>query len=87
VVLIGAASDKIAEQLGGTRPMTRATSMQDAVVKSMEMAGPGDTVLLAPACASFDMFDNYEHRGRVFKQEVLRLANPVHDGRTGRSTI
>jgi UDP-N-acetylmuramoylalanine--D-glutamate ligase len=86
VVLIGAASDKIAEHLEGTRPMTRAASMKDAVAKSMEMAGPGDTVLLAPACASFDMFDNYEQRGRVFKDEVMRLANPVPNGRTGGHT-
>ncbi len=86
VVLLGAASDKIAEQLEGARPMTRATSMEDAVVKSMEAAGPGDTVLLAPACASFDMFDNYEHRGRVFKEEVFRLANRLHSGWTGRLT-
>jgi UDP-N-acetylmuramoylalanine--D-glutamate ligase len=87
VVLIGAASDKIAEHLEGTRPMTRATSMKEAVAKSMEMARPGDTVLLAPACASFDMFDNYEHRGRVFKEEVLRLTKPAHNGRTGGHTV
>src|SRR5262249_29664165 len=63
VVLIGAASNKIAAQLEGTRPMIRATSMRDAVEKSFSAATAGDTVLLAPACASFDMFDNYEHRG------------------------
>ena len=73
MILIGAASDKIAGQLGDAGPMTRASSMDDAVAKSMEMASPGDTVLLAPACASFDMFDNYEHRGRVFKQAVMEL--------------
>jgi UDP-N-acetylmuramoylalanine--D-glutamate ligase len=38
------------------------------------VAEPGDRVVLAPACASFDMFENYEHRGRVFKQEVEALA-------------
>jgi UDP-N-acetylmuramoylalanine--D-glutamate ligase len=57
----------------GTKPMSRATSMKDAVEKSFRMAEKGDTVLLAPACASFDMFDNFEHRGRVFKEEVGRL--------------
>ncbi len=71
VILIGAASDKIASQLAG--PLLRAASMKDAVMKSKEAATEGDIVLLAPACASFDMFDNYEHRGRVFKEEVRRL--------------
>ena len=86
IVLIGAASDKIAEQLEGTRPMTRARSMQDAVLRAMEVATAGDVVLLAPACASFDMFDNYEHRGRVFKEAVYKLASRVHNGWTGRLT-
>ena len=86
IVLIGAASDKIAEQLEGTRPMTRARSMQDAVLRAMEVATAGDIVLLAPACASFDMFDNYEHRGRVFKEAVYKLASRVHSGWTGRLT-
>lgn len=86
IVLIGAASDKIAAQLEGSRPITRASSMQDAVTKSMEAATAGDTVLLAPACASFDMFDNYEHRGRVFKEEVFNLANRIRSGWTGRLT-
>jgi UDP-N-acetylmuramoylalanine--D-glutamate ligase len=83
VVLIGAASEKIAAQLGGLRPMTCASSMEEAVLKSIEAARPGDTVLLAPACASFDMFDNYEHRGRVFKEAVYRLAERKMD-RTNR---
>jgi len=74
IILIGAASDKIAGQLGDAGPTTRARSMQDAVAKAMETATAGDTVLLAPACASFDMFDNYEHRGRVFKEAVHDLA-------------
>src|SRR5882724_2684714 len=77
VVLIGAASDKIAEQLQGAGSMTRAGSIRDAVLKAKEIATAGDIVLLAPACASFDMFDNYEERGRVFKDAVhdLRIAN------------
>lgn len=74
VILIGEASDIIATQLEGVRPMQRATSMQDAVQKATEAASAGDTVLLAPACASFDMFNNYEHRGQVFKEEVQSVA-------------
>lgn len=86
VILIGAASEKIARQLEGAGPMTRARSMQDAVLSAMEVAKAGDTVLLAPACASFDMFDNYEHRGRVFKEAVYKLASRLHSGWTGRLT-
>jgi UDP-N-acetylmuramoylalanine--D-glutamate ligase len=74
VLLIGDASDKIAGQLEGAGPMTRARSMEEAVQNAMKSATPGDVVLLAPACASFDMFDNYEHRGRVFKKAVRELA-------------
>lgn len=86
VILIGAAAGKIAEQLEGSGPMTRARSMQDAVLSAMEVATAGDTVLLAPACASFDMFENYEHRGRVFKEAVYKLASRLHSGWTGRLT-
>jgi UDP-N-acetylmuramoylalanine--D-glutamate ligase len=44
--------------------------MKDAVARSFNAAEKGDVVLLAPACASFDMFDSFEHRGKVFKEEV-----------------
>ncbi|MGH9429866.1 MAG: UDP-N-acetylmuramoyl-L-alanine--D-glutamate ligase [Terriglobia bacterium] len=73
VILLGEASDKIRAQLEGTVPMKQAGSMDDAVKLAFQQAGPGDTVLLAPACASFDMFQNYEHRGREFKAAVGRL--------------
>jgi len=86
MVLIGAASDKIAEHLEGAGSMIRAGSMHDAVLKAMENAAGGDVVLLAPACASFDMFDNYEHRGRVFKEVVRELANRGETGVAGRLT-
>jgi len=70
VILIGAAADKIGAALEGTRPLHRAATMQEAVEMGSKLAAPGDLVLLAPAAASFDMFDNYEHRGRVFKDAV-----------------
>ncbi|MGH9768937.1 MAG: UDP-N-acetylmuramoyl-L-alanine--D-glutamate ligase [Blastocatellia bacterium] len=70
VILIGAATEKIAAALENTRPLRRASTMQEAVEIGFEIGKPGEIVLLAPACASFDMFDNYEHRGRVFKEAV-----------------
>ena len=47
--------------------------MQAAVLKARRLAQPGDVVLLSPACASFDMFENFEHRGKVFKEIVHSL--------------
>jgi len=73
VILLGEASDKIRTQLSGTVPIAQAHSMDDAVKLGLQQALPGNTVLLAPACASFDMFQNYEHRGREFKAAVARL--------------
>ena len=60
----------IADAIGSRFPISRAASMAEAVRQGMENGKPGDIVLLSPACASFDMFDNYEHRGRVFKEAV-----------------
>ncbi len=73
LVLIGEASDKIRKALSGTVEMSNARSMQEAVSICRGLARPGDVVLLAPACASFDMFKDYEHRGRVFKEAVREL--------------
>lgn len=73
VIVIGAAAEKIAAALGETRPLHRAATMPEAVRMGFELSAPDGIVLLAPACASFDMFDNYEHRGRVFKEAVASL--------------
>ncbi|HBB86279.1 MAG TPA: UDP-N-acetylmuramoyl-L-alanine--D-glutamate ligase [Blastocatellia bacterium] len=73
LVLIGEDAQTIANELGGFATTEFATDMQDAVTISFQAAEPGDIVLLAPACASFDMFDSFEHRGRVFKEEVSSL--------------
>jgi UDP-N-acetylmuramoylalanine--D-glutamate ligase len=73
VLLIGAAAPKIAGQLESFVPLISAGTIESAVAIAADAAVPGDTVLLAPACASFDQFDNYEHRGRVFKQLVNAL--------------
>jgi UDP-N-acetylmuramoylalanine--D-glutamate ligase len=72
-LLIGSAAEKIESQLAGVIPVERAETMAGALEIASRRAQPGDTVLLAPACASFDQFDNYEHRGRVFKQLVREL--------------
>jgi UDP-N-acetylmuramoylalanine--D-glutamate ligase len=75
IVAIGEAREKIFNALARAIPTQFAESMADAVRICFEMAHPGETVLLSPGCASFDMFDNYEHRGRVFKQIVANLRN------------
>ena len=73
LVLLGEASRKIESQLAGTVPVTRAASMEEAVQLAFGQADPGEVVLLAPACSSFDMFRDYEERGNVFKEAVHRL--------------
>jgi UDP-N-acetylmuramoylalanine--D-glutamate ligase len=72
-LLIGAASEKIESQISGGVAIERAGTLERAVEVASQAARPGDVVLLAPACASFDQFENYEHRGHVFKDLVHRL--------------
>jgi UDP-N-acetylmuramoylalanine--D-glutamate ligase len=78
-LLIGAAAAKIAGQLQDAVPLVNAGTLDRAVAYAYDHSRPGDTVLLAPACASFDQFENYEHRGRVFKEIVGRLKEKVID--------
>lgn len=77
LVLIGESAADIAVAVGDRTPITMAESLEDAVRTAFELAQPGDTVLLAPACASFDMFDSMAHRGEVFCRTVRDLANKV----------
>lgn len=76
LVLIGVSADEIEDVVrkAGYSNITRAESMQDAVEKSSTLAANGDTVILAPGCASFDMFSGFEERGQVFKDAVKQLA-------------
>jgi UDP-N-acetylmuramoylalanine--D-glutamate ligase len=74
VYTIGSAAEKIERQLAGVVKMVSAETMQVAVAKAAAAAVPGDVVLLAPACSSFDQFENYEHRGQVFRQLVSELS-------------
>ena len=74
VVLIGEARPIIARALAGAPyPVEDAESLEAAVARARALAQPADAVLLAPACASFDMFRSYAHRGDVFQAEVLKL--------------
>jgi UDP-N-acetylmuramoylalanine--D-glutamate ligase len=73
LIVIGEASEKLKKALSGATDISDADSMSEAVSLCSRIAEEGDIVLLAPACASFDMFQNYEHRGRVFKEAVHNL--------------
>lgn len=72
IVLIGRDAALMEAALAGAAPIYHAASMEAAVAQARAVAQAGDTVLLSPACASFDMFDNYEHRGQVFTAAVLK---------------
>jgi len=74
VLLIGAAAERIGKDLQGAVELLEAGDLAKAVPMAFERAQPGDSVLLAPACSSFDQFQDFEHRGRVFKELVNQLA-------------
>jgi UDP-N-acetylmuramoylalanine--D-glutamate ligase len=80
VLAIGEARPLIVEALGDHLPVIECDSLEQAVFEAYKHAAPGDTVLLAPACASFDMFRDYVERGRAFKEAVQRLAERVARG-------
>jgi UDP-N-acetylmuramoylalanine--D-glutamate ligase len=73
VYTVGSAAEKIERQLHGVVKMVSAQTIETAVAKAAKAAAPGDVVLLSPACSSFDQFENYEHRGRVFRQSVMEI--------------
>ena len=87
VLTIGSAAEKIRAHLTGAAPILSAGTLEQAVTLAHQAAEPGDIVLLAPACASFDQFENYEHRGRVFKQLVAQLETPAAIEHVVRSTL
>jgi len=74
LILIGEAADKMEQSLKGCTRILRAAHLQDAIRQAFSEAKTGEVVLLSPACASFDMFEDYEHRGREFKRLVSELA-------------
>jgi UDP-N-acetylmuramoylalanine--D-glutamate ligase len=74
VVTIGEAAGQIEDAIGDLVPVHRAPTMEDAVAAAFDLARPSGVVLLAPACSSFDMFEDYAARGRRFKEEVTKVA-------------
>ena len=77
VYTIGAAAAKIESQIAGATEIVPSQTLESAVHHASKSATSGDIVLLAPACASFDQFQNYEHRGRAFKDAVHALERPA----------
>ena len=74
IICLGLENDKIISAFGNVVDlMIEAHSMSDAVQVAYRLAKKGDTVLLSPACASFDLFENYEDRGKQFKEAVRNL--------------
>jgi len=73
VIAIGESADKVRASFAPLVPVETAATMGEAVSAARRLARAGDIVLLSPACASFDWFENYEHRGRVFKEIVMSL--------------
>jgi UDP-N-acetylmuramoylalanine--D-glutamate ligase len=83
IVAIGEAAPKIEAALAAVVDVQRASSMEDAVRRAFARARPGGTVLLAPACSSFDMFTDYAARGRAFKYEVEQIARALNSHQIG----
>jgi len=78
IVSIGESRAHVRETFQGLCPVIEAETMQEAVEKGFSTAVSGDVVLLSPACASFDMFDNYAHRGREFAAKVNALGGQTN---------
>jgi len=86
VLVIGAAREQIVRDLTGAVEIVEAGDLETAVRTAARSARPGDVVLLAPACSSFDQFENFEHRGHVFKALVESLAEEISRKPSGRTT-
>ncbi|MFH1860857.1 MAG: UDP-N-acetylmuramoyl-L-alanine--D-glutamate ligase [bacterium] len=78
LVLLGEAAERIEKECG-FKPSYRTSSLEEAILTAYQTASVGDTVLFSPACSSFDMFKNYEERGRIFKEIVRRLKSEMSE--------
>jgi UDP-N-acetylmuramoylalanine--D-glutamate ligase len=81
IIAMGEAKEKIVSSFNDLVPVMTVSTMKDAVFTAYEAARPGDTVLLSPACSSFDMYDNYTHRGQVYCEAVKLLNNNEGESR------
>jgi len=79
LILIGDTAAKISSQLTGYAPQRTADTFANAVAEAFKSAQPGNTVLFSPGCSSFDMFRDFEHRGKAFKELVLEMASAIPD--------
>lgn len=73
IIALGVDNTKIDNAFKESRIIMHVRSMKEAVMTAFQLADKGDCILLSPACASFDLFDNYEHRGKMFKQAFIDL--------------
>jgi UDP-N-acetylmuramoylalanine--D-glutamate ligase len=73
IILIGEAQNRIRKELAATVPITSAMTLEKAVTEAFSRAKEGCSILLSPACSSFDMFDSYVHRGNIFKTAIKEL--------------
>ncbi len=78
--LIGAAAPRLREELAGAVELVQSGDLETAVREAFRRAQPGEVILLSPACASFDQFQDFEHRGRVFKEIAQRIAREAEPG-------
>jgi len=84
VYTIGSAAEKIRSHVQSAVEVLPCKTLDNAVERARDLAKPGDVVLLAPACSSFDQFENYEHRGRTFRALVEQFASPATAGQERR---
>ncbi|MCB0514497.1 MAG: UDP-N-acetylmuramoyl-L-alanine--D-glutamate ligase [Chitinophagales bacterium] len=79
LICLGKDNAKLAQAFGGKISFSEASSMSEAIAQAYNLAKTGDVVLLSPCCASFDLFNNYMHRGDCFREEVYKIKNQSHE--------
>ena len=77
ILSYGEAGGEIAAAIGDAVRLNRVSSLNQAVASAHNLANPGDIVLMSPGCASFDQFDNFEERGKIFKESVNNIKEKI----------